>query len=104
MANPVDELRIFFRRLVHRLGIPWAEEFLLFGLKQGWACIFGAALLVGIVATKYWIYPHQANGWQLIGMDKWTAWFLLMQLSFVLIVALRELEQWLEKHVKSKSA
>lgn len=54
--SPVDQLRLFFCRVVHRLGIPWAEELLLFGLKQAWACVFGAALLTGIVVTKYW-YP-----------------------------------------------
>ncbi|PXA05464.1 DUF817 domain-containing protein [Coraliomargarita sinensis] len=50
--------------------------------------------------AKAWIYPHQANGWQWIGVEKWTAWFLLMQLSFVLIYALRCFEAWLEKEGK----
>lgn len=34
-------------------------EFLVFGLKQGWACIFGAALLVVLFATRLW-YPDDA--------------------------------------------
>jgi uncharacterized membrane protein YoaT (DUF817 family) len=34
-------------------------EFLVFGLKQGWACIFGAAMLVVLVATRLW-YPDDA--------------------------------------------
>lgn len=42
--------------------------------------------------AKAWVYPNQENGWQLIGVEKWTAWFLLMQLSFVLIYALRRFE------------
>ncbi len=47
---------------------PWARrsrlrafayEFLLFGLKQAWACLFGAAMLAMIVATHFW-WPAQA--------------------------------------------
>nr|WP_245192451.1 DUF817 domain-containing protein [Arthrobacter pigmenti] len=34
-------------------------EFLVFGLKQGWACIFGAALLIVIVGARLW-YPADA--------------------------------------------
>ena len=32
----------------------WAYEFLLFGLKQAWACLFGGALLALLIATKLW--------------------------------------------------
>jgi len=46
--------------------------------------------------SKAWIYPNQNEGWQLIGVEKWTAWFLLMQLSFVLVFALRSLENCLD--------
>ncbi|MBC7589568.1 MAG: DUF817 domain-containing protein [Salinibacterium sp.] len=34
-------------------------EFLVFVLKQAWACVFGAAILVVIIATKLW-YPDTA--------------------------------------------
>lgn len=34
-------------------------EFLVFGVKQGWASIFGAALLLVFVAVHLW-YPHDA--------------------------------------------
>ncbi len=34
-------------------------EFLRFGIKQGWACLFGGVLLGLIVATRLW-YPHTA--------------------------------------------
>lgn len=37
----------------------WALEFLWFGLKQGWACLFGGALLALIVATSLW-WPQEA--------------------------------------------
>jgi uncharacterized membrane protein YoaT (DUF817 family) len=47
---------------------PWAAgsrrralayEFLLFGLKQAWACLFGGAMVALILATKLW-WPAQA--------------------------------------------
>jgi uncharacterized membrane protein YoaT (DUF817 family) len=34
-------------------------EFVRFGVKQGWACLFGAAMLALIIATHLW-YPHAA--------------------------------------------
>ena len=34
-------------------------EFLVFGAKQAWACIFGALLLAVIVAARFW-YPNDA--------------------------------------------
>lgn len=35
-------------------------EFTVFGLKQGWACIFGAALLAVLLAARLW-YPDGAG-------------------------------------------
>ena len=35
-------------------------EFVVFGLKQGWACIFGAALLAVLLAARLW-YPDDAG-------------------------------------------
>ncbi|MDQ0662861.1 uncharacterized membrane protein YoaT (DUF817 family) [Arthrobacter ulcerisalmonis] len=35
-------------------------EFVVFGLKQGWACIFGAALLAVLMAARLW-YPDTAG-------------------------------------------
>ncbi|MFC8525338.1 MULTISPECIES: DUF817 domain-containing protein [Micrococcaceae] len=35
-------------------------EFVVFGLKQGWACIFGAALLAVLMAARIW-YPDTAG-------------------------------------------
>ena len=34
-------------------------EFLVFGVKQAWACLFGGLLLLGIIATSY-LYPADA--------------------------------------------
>ena len=47
---------------------PWAQrskagafayEFLLFGLKQAWACLFGGAMLALIIGTHFF-WPHDA--------------------------------------------
>lgn len=35
-------------------------EFLVFGLKQAWACLFGGAMLALIMATKLW-WPQEAG-------------------------------------------
>ncbi len=35
------------------------REFLVFGIKQAWACLFGALMLAAIVATAWW-YPDGA--------------------------------------------
>jgi len=42
--------------------------------------------------ARAWQYPNQRDGWQMVHHSKFTAWYLLMQLSFILIVALRRLE------------
>lgn len=43
--------RILPSRLAHAL-----IEFLVFGIKQAWACLFGGLLLAGIIASSLW-YP-----------------------------------------------
>ncbi len=37
----------------------WSYEFLLFGFKQGWACLFGGLMLAMLIAT-YLFYPADA--------------------------------------------
>ncbi|MGV8876195.1 MAG: DUF817 domain-containing protein [Rhodoglobus sp.] len=37
----------------------WAIEFVVFVLKQAWACVFGGALLAVLVLTRLW-YPESA--------------------------------------------
>ncbi len=37
----------------------WTYEFLLFGFKQGWACLFGGLMLALLLATHLW-YPADA--------------------------------------------
>ena len=42
-----------------RPGTTFAYEFIRFGLKQAWACLFGGALVALIIATSLW-YPRDA--------------------------------------------
>ncbi|WP_411828049.1 DUF817 domain-containing protein [Luteolibacter sp. AS25] len=46
---------------------------------------------VGTLA-RAWQYPNQKAGWEMVSISKFTAWYLLMQLSFILIYSLRQLE------------
>ena len=39
--------------------------------------------------TRIWVYPSQGNDWHCVPMTKWMAWFLLMQLSFVMVSMVR---------------
>lgn len=62
---------------------------------------------LGTIA-RAWQYPGQENGWKPVHFSKLTAWYLLMQLSFILIYALRQLEAKLgvqgpEKVIPGKS-
>ena len=60
-------LEIWGRHWLGRLQV-WADrrawrrygfEFLMFGLKQGWACLFGGAMLALLIATRLW-WPEGA--------------------------------------------
>ena len=42
--------------------------------------------------ARAWQYPDQKSGWKPVHFSKFTAWYLLMQLSFILIYSLRQLE------------
>ena len=42
--------------------------------------------------ARAWQYPNQENGWQFVHLSKFSAWYLLIQLSFVLVYALRRFE------------
>lgn len=52
-------LRVALARLPRRGPAGWLTECLAFGLKQAWACVFGAAMLAVICAAHLW-YPDEA--------------------------------------------
>ncbi len=40
-----------------------------------------------------WLYPHQHQQWRWVGPEKWVSWFLLMLLSFALIVVMKRVQK-----------
>lgn len=51
--------------------------------------------------ARAWQYPNQTEGWKPVHFSKFTAWYLLMQLSFILIYALRKLEEVLSRRIRA---
>jgi uncharacterized membrane protein YoaT (DUF817 family) len=43
--------------------------------------------------TAAWVYPNQRHGWQLVGVSKLGAWFLLMIISYALVAMLNGIEK-----------
>ena len=79
MGESMESLRTF----------SW--EFWLFGIKQAWACLFGAYLLFWILLTKFW-YP--LNGL----IDRYD-FLLLSALLFQILLLTFRLESWREASV-----
>lgn len=72
----------------------WAAgvyEFLLFGLKEGWACLFGGLLLALLIATHLW-YPRDA------GLARYDFLFIACLALQIAMLAFR-LESWEEAKV-----
>jgi uncharacterized membrane protein YoaT (DUF817 family) len=86
------------RRLEHRLGegarrvLPgWLLEFVMFVLKQGWACLFGGLLLVALIVTDVvW-----QEGWPVHRYDALFGIALGLQVVFLWL----KLETWEEARV-----
>lgn len=56
--SAVDSVELW-RRRAKRWMVPierhvWLYEFLVFGIKQAWSCVFGGLLLAVIIASAYW--------------------------------------------------
>ncbi|MEL6959271.1 MAG: DUF817 domain-containing protein [Pseudomonadota bacterium] len=64
-----------------RTALPHAAaEFVLFVLKQGWACLFGGLLLLAVICTKLiW-----SDAWPLARYDALFAFAVLVQLAMLL--------------------
>ncbi|KPU82550.1 hypothetical protein JI58_10135 [Marinosulfonomonas sp. PRT-SC04] len=83
------------RALERRLGdamrtrLPhWASELVMFVLKQGWACLFGALMLAGIILSKATWQPD----WALARYDGLFLYALSLQIGFLAL----KLESWRE--------
>jgi uncharacterized membrane protein YoaT (DUF817 family) len=86
------------RNLEHRMGdwararMPhWLAEFVMFVLKQGWACLFGGLLLAAIIGTKLIWQP----GWP---VQRYDALFLFAIATQALFLW-KKLETWEEARV-----
>jgi uncharacterized membrane protein YoaT (DUF817 family) len=69
------------RRRIDRLP-SWLAEFLIFGFKQGWACLFGGLMLAAIIASRVVWQPD----WPLARYD---ALFLFAALTQAAMLAFR---------------
>lgn len=48
------------RAVAHGRWAVYGHEFLIFGIKQGWACLFGGLMLALLIGTHLW-YPRDAT-------------------------------------------
>ena len=70
---------------------PGLADFIMFGLKQAWACLFGALLLAGLlISNAIW-----REDWPLARYDALLIYALLIQGAFLLF----RLESWAEARV-----
>jgi len=75
-------------RADRRRSTRWAFEFLLFGVKQGWACLFGGLMLALLLATAFF-YPADAP---VARYDFLTIAAILIQLA-MLVLRLESLDE-----------
>lgn len=75
-----------------RARLPFVlAEFVMFVLKQGWACLFGILMLLGLMASKaIW-----QEGWTLARYDALLIYALGIQAAFLVL----KLETWREARV-----
>ncbi len=78
------------RKLLGRLH-PWVAEFIIFGFKQGWACLFGAAMLTMLIISKLIWQP----GWPVARYDALLVGAIFVQAAMLAL----KLESWDEAKV-----
>ena len=71
----------------------WAYEFLLFGLKQAWACLFGGIMVALLVGTRY-LWPEDA------ALSRYD-FLVLAALAVQVMLLATKLERWDEAVVIS---
>ena len=98
VERAIDErARRLLARAPHSRLWSFLVEFLVFGLKQGWASIFGAAMLIVLFATRLW-YP---DGVWLARNDAVTIAAVIIQVLMVVfrLESLRELRVIILFHI-----
>jgi uncharacterized membrane protein YoaT (DUF817 family) len=81
----------FGRKMARRRWTAWLYEFLRFGMKQGWACLFGG-IAVALMIGSYKFYPHA------VALPRYDFLFLCMVAVQIVLLASR-LETWEEAKV-----
>lgn len=74
--------KVYFRPHQREYSMPLIVGFALV------AFVVWLAENIGTLSTA-WLYPSQHEGWQIVGVEKWGSWFLLMIISFIMIDILR---------------
>nr|WP_070961298.1 DUF817 domain-containing protein [Hyphomonas sp. Mor2] len=59
LARMLPPVEAWLEHLLPRRVTQALIEFLVFGIKQAWACLFGGLLLLGMILTRY-VYPADA--------------------------------------------
>ncbi|MCR9080768.1 MAG: DUF817 domain-containing protein [Hyphomonadaceae bacterium] len=59
LAQVLPPVEAWLGRLIPPRLTQALIEFLVFGIKQAWACLFGGLLLLGMIVTRY-VYPDTA--------------------------------------------
>lgn len=79
--------RVWFTPLERERWMPLPLAFVLVGffvwVAENISTFFGA-----------WVYPHQTEGWRLVGLGKMSSWALLVIVTFIIVADL--------KHVKAR--
>lgn len=70
---------------------PWLAEFIIFGFKQGWACLFGGLMLGMLIVSKLIWQPH----WPMARYDALLVAAFLVQAAMLAL----KLETWEEAKV-----
>ncbi len=74
--------KVYFRLHIREYSMPLIVGFGLIALVIWFAENVGTF-------TNAWLYPSQLTMWQLVGLEKWGSWFLLMIISFIMVDMLR---------------
>ena len=66
----------------------------------GWLLVALFIWFAENIATyaNIWLYPNQANVWQMVPLEKLSSWYLLMLLSFVLVSLINNVQIRESKH------
>ncbi len=80
LARALPSVERWLNQILPPLWTQGLVEFLVFGIKQAWACLFGGLLLLGILATHF-AYPEH---WGLARYDFLFIYAVAIQATFLI--------------------